>query len=77
MVGPRVDLRRVASSRLPNASFAYKYCKDGPETRGEGCRLGFLSSSCRVRFSSSFILYFHFVFRSRSKAELIQRKIED
>jgi len=34
MVGPRVDLRRVASSHLPDDSFAYKYRKDGPETSG-------------------------------------------
>jgi len=29
VVGPRVDLRRVAPSRLPDASFAYIYpCRD-------------------------------------------------
>ena len=33
----------MASSRLPDAFSAYKYCKDGPESRTEGCRLGFLS----------------------------------
>ena len=66
----------MASSRLLDASFTYKYCNDGPEMGAESCSLGFLSSSCTVGFSSSFILYFHFVFRSYSRAELIQREIE-
>ena len=37
----------------------------------------FLFSNCRVGFSSSFILYFHFVFRSCNRAEMIQREMRD
>jgi len=42
-VGPRVDFRRAASSRLSDASYAYNYCNFGPESKLESCRLGFSS----------------------------------
>jgi len=41
VVGSRVDLQRVASSRLSKHSFTYKYCIFRPKTRLESYRLGF------------------------------------
>ena len=42
LVGPRVDFRRVAPSRLPEVSFAYKNPCIGPE-RGSFLFLGVVS----------------------------------
>ena len=77
MVGPRVNLRRVAPSRLLETLYAYIALKS-PRTEGDLIfMLGFLSFSCRLGFSFSFVLYFHFVFRSCSRAERFRETQRD
>jgi len=71
-IGPHDNFWCVSSSRLPDTSFAYKYCKVWPETGTESCRLGFSLLWCRlVWFFFSFLLYFNFIFDSCIRAELI------
>jgi len=65
------------SSYLLDDSFAMYIPAETWNASRSASRLGFLFSSCRVGFFSSFLLYFHFVFRLYSRAELIQREMRD
>ena len=74
-VGPRVNLRRMASSHLPYSSFAYKSHVEGQKTRLESCKLGFSLIQCSVvQFSSSFLLYFLFVLDHVLEQSVIQQR---
>ena len=48
LVGPRVDLQRVASSRLLESPFAYIYCRVWPKRKEIGIQARFSIFQCSV-----------------------------